>query len=742
MVKENREAVAGYVERGWYVLPLQAPARKPWPGFDHRRPTKGDSAKQPRRGSQGYKDARNDLDGVNWDTYRGNVGIATGASGLVVIDVDNWYKWRELGVELPETYSVATPSRDAAGKRGQHFYFTGTGYHSRRFYAGDIRGDTGYVVAPPSHLSMVKERYEVVCDVEPVPMTEELWNAITALEDPFNEGGTTIWTNRELPDEVKDGEGRHDAMVSYCGRLRAAGVGPGERFYDQAMRFNKKTLNPPLDESEALRIAKTFDDVRKYPVPLTPQFETIVSQGLTDLARIHVPPFPKDDYGNGLRAQNYIRGRARWSPERERWLVWSDRDRWEWQERGMDSSQVHRWIVASLNDVAAIEQERAQLTTPSEFAEFDKHIASSRKISQINATIRQLARAPGMSIELDELDQDENVLGTQNGAVELSTGNLLKPDPRRFITRMASVDYKPEARCPAWEAEMERAFPDVVLRNYFQRLCGYMLYGHGLEQVMVFLYGPPRSGKSNLIRVLTRVLGDEFVEEPLPSTIFTPNIGLSTSALAKLRSSRVVVMDELGRNLKMNGELAKRITGGGRVTAAAKYENEVTFRPQFTMVITTNHLPAVDAEDDALWRRILVVPYDQTFTVNEERVDYESLFHNELDGILAWLVRGAVEWKSKGLKRDIPPQITEATEKWRSDNNTVMRFLEDDVEIDDEHSEPQANVRRYYTAWCQAQGVARLSNQAFLDAMRQRFPEGRDKGKPTWKGIRLPSMFD
>lgn len=180
-MNDPAQEAATFAARGWPVLPLHHPLVA---GCSCGRPDCGSVAKHPRI-KGGLNAASTDADQIAawWKRWpRANIGIRTGAvSGLVVVDVDpahggldSLQRLQRRNAPLPDTLRVET------GSRGAHLYFEHPGGHirndaGRRLGPGlDVRGDGGYIVAPPS-VHAAGRRYQWLDKAtEPAPLPDWL----------------------------------------------------------------------------------------------------------------------------------------------------------------------------------------------------------------------------------------------------------------------------------------------------------------------------------------------------------------------------------------------------------------------------------------------------------------------------------------------------------------------------------------------------------------------------------------
>lgn len=292
----------------------------------------------------------------------------------------------------------------------------------------------------------------------------------------------------------------------------------------------------------------------------------------------------------------------------------------------------------------------------------------------------------GVLIPYAALDADPNLFGCGNGAVDLSTGELQKPYRDDLITVTTSVPYNPDAACPLFEKVVSDAFfDDMEMVNWFQRVIGYSMLARPKEDFVVIPYGDGSNGKSTILGAIQRVFGGH-AKGTSSATFMQDARGAGASAsgpneaLLRLRGSRFVYMSEPEAGQLLRTSLVKSVTGGDILTARGVHAKQsVEFEPTWVVFMPTNHKPIIKDEDNGIWRRLKLIPFTRNFKKDievREDTGLEEKLKAEYEGILAWCVRGAIEYQRVGL-RDEPRRVREAHGAYRTDMDVLHEWLDD-----------------------------------------------------------------
>ena len=444
------------------------------------------------------------------------------------------------------------------------------------------------------------------------------------------------------------------------------------------------------------------------------------------------------DTGNAERLALQHSSRLRYVPGIG-WITWSG-DRWERDQDGAAARAAKQTIRSIYAEASAVEdadrrKQIAQWATRSESAAARRAML---ELAQIEEAL--IARA-------DQLDADPFLLACANGTVDLRTGQLRAAEPGDLLSLGTRLAYRPDAKAPRWERFLEEVFAgDEDLIAFVRRWTGYCLTGDTTEQCFAILYGTGANGKSTLVDALKRTSGSHAQEAAFQTFALARSLGRDPrDDLAALRGARMVTTSEPGRGRWLDTEVVKKITGGDELVCRELFGKPFSYRPAFKLLVLTNHRPRIAADDDAMWRRVHLIPFEQTFKRGEgQHLADHSLaarLSAEAEGILAWRVSGCLEWQRSGLGS--AGAIDRATSEYRAAEDQVGRFLNERCELDPNATVIRADLRDAYATWCDQEGERSLAaSQLGHDLARRGIESAQirvDDGvrKHAYRGLKL-----
>ena len=439
------------------------------------------------------------------------------------------------------------------------------------------------------------------------------------------------------------------------------------------------------------------------------------------------------DLGNAERLVAQHGDGIRYCPPRRKWPVW-DRSRWAWDETGT----INRLAKKT---VRSIYGEASKATDDALRAELVKHAQKSEASNRLSAMISLASTERGVAVMPDELDADPWLLNVANGTIDLRTGKLRPHNRKDLCTKISPVAYDPGARHPVWEAFLsDVSGDDDELEAFLRRVAGWALAGVCDEKKFVFLYGPPDTGKSTFLDALATVMGDYHVATDFTTWCVQTAGGGNRGDLVRLMGARLASSVEVRAGAQFDEALIKRVTGGDMITAAAKYESEVSFRPTFTLLLAANDAPKLRDDDAGAWARVLRVPFPNPVPASKKSPKVRrALTDPDVAGpaILAWAVRGCLEWQENGLGTCAAVEADTASYKREMDRIAV--FLDTACVFEEGLRTGRKDFRDAYLAWCRENGVrSPLASKEVGARLRERgVSGGKSNGQRVWHGVAL-----
>lgn len=403
------------------------------------------------------------------------------------------------------------------------------------------------------------------------------------------------------------------------------------------------------------------------------------------------------------------------------WFQWNGRH-WE-RDTTLNHIHMSRQIC---HDVAV------ELTASGELDEKKlPQVVRALKSAKTIYAVANLARADRrLAASIEQWDANAWRLNTPGGEVCLRTGELLPSNPQSYATKITAVAPSGDG-CPTWLKFLDRVTgSDAELVAYLQRVCGYALLGVVLEHALVFLYGTGGNGKSVFVNTVSAILGS--YAQAAPMTTFAESAGNQhPTDLAMLRGARLVTATETEEGQRWAAAKIKLLTGGDVVSARFMRQDFFEFKPQFTLVISGNHKPGLRSVDEAMRRRLHLVPFTQTIPAKERDPNLPNALKAEWPAILTWMIEGCLAWRSMGLKP--PPVVASATEDYLGDEDVMGQWLEEATEPAFEAFETTTALHDDYRAWAERTGERFLGTKRFSQALEERGLQRHRKG--TGKGF-------
>jgi putative DNA primase/helicase len=604
-----------------------------------------------------------------------NIAIVTGKiSNIVAIDFDSEesIEWgRRNG--FFETLVVKT-------SKGYHclFLYPEQGIHNFQGGTGalkdiDIRGEGGYIVAPPSlHGSGITYKWEAAKDKKIAALPEIIFK----MRDEENE------IEKKLPQKTistknNNQEDKPDIFkvaklldIEIDGNNNARCIRPeNHKNGDQnpSMSFDPKTNSFKCFGCNGVQgdVYRLVEMVLGCDFPEAKAFAHGKELSIKKVGQIN-----QTQLGNAERLVGLYGEDIRYCVPVKKWLVWNKSNgAWEYD----NTKKIERCAIDAIRNIF---REAANAKDSGDQKELAKWALKSETAIGIQSMLAIAKAHENIAISPDMLDSDPWLFNCCNGIIDLRTGKLWPHDKDKLMTLVSPVEYNPDALCPVWDKYLyETLGGNQDLIDYIYRFAGHCLSGDTSEGVFFFIHGTSKTGKSTFVTALTNIWGNYGQTADFESFLARTQGNTVNNDIARMMGKRIVFAGEGPQDRSLNQSLLKNLTGNDVIAARFLYGEFFEFLPQFKPVLISNFKPKITAEDQAVWERIHLVPFDIVRPIEKRDLELKLKIEKEYPGILNKMVLGCLEWQKTGLR---PPEAVRlANEAYRSEMDSVKGFLDE-----------------------------------------------------------------
>ncbi|MBW2053870.1 MAG: DNA primase [Deltaproteobacteria bacterium] len=357
-----------------------------------------------------------------------------------------------------------------------------------------------------------------------------------------------------------------------------------------------------------------------------------------------------------------------------------------------------------------------------------------------------------LAIRGDEMDLHPWLLPCKNGILDLKTGIFRDGRPDEYMFLASPTEWKDlKEPCPRWEKFLFEIFEEKQeMVDYIQRLLGYAITGLNIEHIFPVFWGPGgRNGKGKIVEAMNFVLGDlsgaiqseMLLDQKRPRSSQGPSPDILT-----LKGLRMAFASETDEGQRFSAAKVKWLTGGDQLVGRYPHDKyNLRFEPTHSLFLLTNRKPMAPGDDFAFWERMHLIPFRLRYVdrepaeENERRADkyLGDKLKKEASGILAWLVRGCLEYQKQGLKP--PKEILEATAEYRRDEDILADWLEDYCDIGPDEKGQASDLHDHFVKWFRKNVSKKkdFSQRRFGTLMGRRFEKSKAVGITYYTGVDL-----
>lgn len=441
---------------------------------------------------------------------------------------------------------------------------------------------------------------------------------------------------------------------------------------------------------------------------------------------VEIPPEYSDDSLAEAFAARYD-GEALYVADWKRWMLWRDDALWK-SDSMLAATHMSRQVCREHGNEALVRPDLASKA---------RSIATALTSARTIGNVERLARSdPRLAASATQWDHDPWALNTPGGIVDLQTGTMRRARKDDYVTKSTIV--APGGDCPTWLRFLEVATAgDKELQGFMQRMAGYCLTGITREHALFFVYGTGGNGKGTFLNTMNWLLNtyartasmETFVEQKF-------NSNADTASIAGLMGARMVTAQEVQEGKRWNAERLKEMTGGDVVTARFLHSNPFEYLPQFKLVFAGNHKPTLRNVDEAIKRRLHLIPFTVTVKPEDRDVHLSAKLREEAAGILQWAIDGCIDWQNNFLAP--PHSVLVATEDYFVEEDSLGTFFDECCYFDSNARVETGKLYQRYQRWCAANGEFTLPRKRWLQQLEHKNMQSlKIGGNMVIEGLRL-----
>lgn len=585
----------------------------------------------------------------------------------------------------------------------------------------------------------------------------EIFNGNMSIVDFFDDADFEQWDNDSSL--VTEGS-RNSTMSHYAGRIIKR-LGNTDEAYRQFLKQAEK-CDPPLDDSELQTIwnsaVKFGRKVAKQDGYIPPeQYNSGFNLKPEDYSDIGQAKILAREYSGELvytDATDYMRyDGVRWA-ESKQLAVGACED---FLDRQLDEAKTALEKAQQALIKLGIDKETVMtggkaleksIDEKSEkvFAEYmmalvyKSFVMKRRDMKYITSALQ--AAKPMLLRDIKDFDSQEFLLNTPAATYDLRTGTSSEHSADDLITKVTAVSPSND-NVDIWLDAVNSFFcGDAELIEYVQQIVGLAAIGKVYMEALIISYGEGRNGKSTFWNTIARVLGS--YSGSISADALTVGCKRNVKPeMAELKGKRLVIAAELEEGMRLNTSVVKQLCSTDEVSAEKKYRDPFRYTPTHTLVLYTNHLPRVGANDEGTWRRLIVIPFNAKIEGKADIKNYADYLAEKAGGaVLSWIIEGAKKVIERDFKLPIPQCVSDAINHYRENNDWLSMFIEDCCEVDPSYTQKSGELYQEYRAYCARTGEYTRSTTDFYTGLDTAgFDKRKSKTGIMVYGIRLKSDF-
>lgn len=425
-----------------------------------------------------------------------------------------------------------------------------------------------------------------------------------------------------------------------------------------------------------------------------------------------VDPADNTDVGNARRLVALFGKDIRYCHPWKSWLCWNGKV-WERDNTGQIFRYAKKTVQTMYDDAETMPHNDIR-------EKLFKHSIASQSLAKLKAMVTLAESEREITILPEQFDRDIWLLNVKNKTLNFRNGQLQVQEHNRedFITKITPIEYDNLAVSENWMKFLNRVFEGKQkIIEYIQKVVGQMLTGDTSEENIYILWGTGANGKSTFVEIIAYILGEYAKTIGIESLLKKERNSVSND-IARLKGARFVYANEPEFGDHISEGKIKNLTGRDTIQARFLFQENFEFKPEYKLVISTNHKLIIKGMDQGIWRRIRMIPFAVTIPQNQRDKQLNLKLQYEAAGILNWIIKGCELWKNEGIQA--PPEVIEATEDYQEEMDKYSEFFNVVCIKKTDAFTPFYILYFTYKVWCEISEIMPVSEKTFTQLCIER----------------------
>lgn len=539
----------------------------------------------------------------------------------------------------------------------------------------------------------------------------------------------------------------------------------GEMTINRAVAKQRDVYRPQIKTEPTIVIEKPIEAPKQGIIQSQTEMVEFDERGdpIVNMNNMSFKHYPLNDTGNAERFYDYFGEFFKYNEDDKRFMFWTGKT-WSRNLSSCVRKYANKLIDILNKEIKQTEIRYNEALKKGEDGADDADTLKALLKAQLdnvkrvsntngkNAMISELQTLHDLPVRNRSFDQQEELLNTDSGVVNLFTGEVYPFNKKYMLSKNTNCGVsfdEPKTWLKFLHDIFKRDDPEETeqIIDVIQMGLGESLTGRTNKDHMFILYGSGSNGKSTFIKVFSDCFGDYATSMSSEMLVSKGNSSVQSKefSLDDLAGARAITTSETAEGQKLDEVYFKQMLSGERIKAQKKYGDSYSFLPTFNPWMSTNNKPIIRATDDGTWRRVYFVPFLNKFKGKDKDVTMPKKLAAERAQILGWMIQGAVKLHNE-YKDNLPTPacLSAALTDYKKELDVVAAFLDAMTIPYPEMKVSTQELYREYKNWCRDNGEYQYNERKFkTEVIKNNYPVEKDLNRgEVYCGLKLANSDD